>query len=170
MNKRSWIKKKLWRKNVNSLCGSLYIISQKDVFSPDVLSLRTFCPHGRLVCRTFCPYGCFVSTDVLFPQTFCPSDVMSPAVLSPDVLSPDVLSLRTFCLRTFCLGTIILVLLFILLMSYVFLLPYCSHDSHVTLFTYTIYINVSTIFKRNLLSNADNIHFKRATTENILKS
>jgi hypothetical protein len=50
----------------------LYIISQKDVLSPDVLSLRTFCPAG-----------CFVSTDVLSLRTFClyghfvPMDVLS---------------------------------------------------------------------------------------------
>ncbi len=79
--------------------------------STDVLSLWTFCPHGRFVCRTFCPYRRFVSTDVLSLQTFCPTDVMSPDVLSPDVLSPDVLSpdilsLWTFCLQMFCLGTV----------------------------------------------------------------
>jgi hypothetical protein len=50
---------------------------------PDVLSRRTFCPHGRFVRRTFC-------------LTY---------VRSPDVFLPDVLSLRTFCRRTFCLGT-----------------------------------------------------------------
>ncbi len=79
---------------------------------PDVLSLRTFCPYGCCVptdvlsLRTFCLYGRFV------PWTFCPTDVMSPAVLSPDVLSPDVLSLRTFCLRTFCLRTFCLGIVF----------------------------------------------------------
>jgi hypothetical protein len=60
----------------------LYIMSQKDVLSLDVLSLRTFCPAGRFVptdfssLRTFCPYGCFV---------------------------PWMLGLRVFCLRMFCL-------------------------------------------------------------------
>jgi hypothetical protein len=132
--------------------------------STDVLSPRTFGLPDVLSLRMFCLYGRFVPTDVLSLGRYVSS------VLSPDVLSPVVLSLRTFCLLTFCLGNIILVLLFILLMSYVFLLPYCSHASHVTLFTYTICINVSTIFKRNLLSNADNIHFKRATPENIFKS
>ncbi len=68
-------------------------VSQIDVLSPDVLSLRTFCPHGSFVC-----------------WPFCPTDVMSLAVMSPDILSlrmfylsgcfisPDVLSLWTFCL------------------------------------------------------------------------
>ncbi len=88
-------------------CTILHITNKpKGCFvSTDVLSLRRFCPHGRLVCRMFCPYGRFVSMDVLSLRAFCPTDVMSLAVLSPDVLSPDVLSLRTFCLRTFCLGT-----------------------------------------------------------------
>ncbi len=47
-------------------CTKLYIlqISQKDVLSPDVLSLWTFCPHGRYVCRMFCPAGRFVPTDI----------------------------------------------------------------------------------------------------------
>ncbi len=110
MNKRNleFNRKKLWRKNVNSHCGSLYIIYNKPkgcfvsgrFVSTDILSRRMFCL-----------YGCFVPTDVLSLRTFCPygrfvpTDVMFPGVLSPDILSPDVLSLRTFCLRTFCLGT-----------------------------------------------------------------
>jgi hypothetical protein len=78
----------------------------------DVLSPRTFCPHGRFVHRTFCPTdvlsdgpfvpmddlsdGRFVTTDVLSPRMFCPHGCFVPT----DVLSP-----RRFCRRTFCLGT-----------------------------------------------------------------
>ncbi len=58
---------------------------QKDVWSPDVLSVWTFCPH-----QTFCPAGCFVC------WTFC-----LPGVRMPDVFSPDVSPLLTFCLGTF---------------------------------------------------------------------
>jgi hypothetical protein len=63
-------------------------MTQTDILSTDVLSPRTFCPHGRFVRRTFCPPdvlsdgrsvptdvlsdGCFVATDVLSPRTFCP--------------------------------------------------------------------------------------------------
>jgi hypothetical protein len=76
-------------------------ISQKDVLSPDVLSLRTFCPAGRFIPPdvlshgTFCPSGHFV------PRTLCLSDLMSPAVMSPDVLSPDVCPSGHFVSRRF---------------------------------------------------------------------
>jgi hypothetical protein len=48
---------------------------------------------------TFCPSRLFSS------RTFCPTDVMSPAVMPLGVLSPEDLSSRTSCLRTFCLDT-----------------------------------------------------------------
>ncbi len=52
-------------------------ISQRDVLSPDVLSLRTFSPHGHFVCWMFCPARRFVPLDVLSLRTFCPMDIMS---------------------------------------------------------------------------------------------
>ncbi len=58
---------------------------------PDVLSPRTFCPHGCLVFRTYCPSGRFVLSDVLSLRTFCPTDNISLAFMSPDVFS------RKFC-------------------------------------------------------------------------
>ncbi len=63
-------------------------IIQTDVMSPDVLSLQTFCPHGRFVPQMlciwmFCPHRCFVC------RTFCPSGYF----VSPDFFPPDVLSL-----------------------------------------------------------------------------
>jgi hypothetical protein len=78
-------------------------MTQTDVLSTDVLSPRTFCPHGRFVRRMLCPPDVlsprtFCPTDVLSLWTFCPhrrfvpTDVLSTDVLSPDVLSPDVLS------------------------------------------------------------------------------
>jgi hypothetical protein len=81
----------------------LYIISQKDVLSPDVLSLRTFCPAGRFVStdvlslRTFCLYGGFVPTDVLshgryVSGCFVSGRFVSGRFVPTDVLSPDVLS------------------------------------------------------------------------------
>ncbi len=84
-----------------------------DIFSLDILSSRTFCPHGRFVptdvlsagrfvAGRFVPTdvlsdGCFVRPDVLSPRTICPYRCfvhvhLSPDVLSLDVLSPDVLS------------------------------------------------------------------------------
>jgi hypothetical protein len=55
--------------------------------SMDVLSLQTFCPHGRFVCRMLCP------TDVLSLRMFCPTDVLSDGrFVATDVSSP-----RTFC-------------------------------------------------------------------------
>jgi hypothetical protein len=72
-----------WQCKKKMATGIVYwSIGQKDVLSPDVLSLRRFCPHGRFVpkdvlsLRMFCPYGRFV------PRTLC---------------------LRPFCLRRFCL-------------------------------------------------------------------
>jgi hypothetical protein len=49
-------------------------ISQKDVLSPDVLSLRMFAPHGCFVCRTYRPAGGFVPPDFL---SRVPPDVLS---------------------------------------------------------------------------------------------
>jgi hypothetical protein len=63
-------------------------MSQKDFLSPEVLSLRTFCPARHFVHRTFCPAGCFVPPDVLSRRMFCPAGRFVP---------PDVLSRRTFC-------------------------------------------------------------------------
>jgi hypothetical protein len=77
---------------------ALVNMTQTDVLSTDVLSPRTFCPHGRFVRRTFCP------TDVLSPRTFCPTDVLSLRMFCRygRFVPTDVLSLRTFCPRTFC--------------------------------------------------------------------
>ncbi len=91
----------MWKPMYRWYC--LLKISQKDVLSSDILSLRTFFPPdifpaGRFVCWTFCPSGCFVPPDVLSLRTFCTAGRFVPT----DVLSPDVLSLRTFCLRSFC--------------------------------------------------------------------
>jgi hypothetical protein len=93
-------------------------MTQTDVLSMDVLSPRTFCPHGRFVPMDVLSAGCFVRrtfcpTDILSPRTFCPTDVLSlrtfcphgrfvptdvlsTDVLSPDILSPDVLSGHRF--------------------------------------------------------------------------
>jgi hypothetical protein len=81
----------------------LYIISQKDVLSPDVLSLRTFCPARRFVStdilslRTFCLFGRFVSMDVsshgrYVSGCFVSGCFVSGCFVPTDVLSPDVLS------------------------------------------------------------------------------
>jgi hypothetical protein len=57
---------------------ALVKMTQTNILSTDVLSPRTFCPHGCFVCRTFCPTDLlsprtfFVATDVLSPRTFCP--------------------------------------------------------------------------------------------------
>jgi hypothetical protein len=66
----------------------------------DLLSPRTFCPHGRFVRRTFCPHGCFVRRTFCLYGRFVPTDV-----LSSRTFCPQTFCLRTFCLRTFCLGT-----------------------------------------------------------------
>ncbi len=110
--------------SVNVLSSkALLNMIQTDILSPDVLSTRTFCPHGcffsRMLCRrTFRPSGRFVRPDVLSVRTFFLPDVLSAGrFVSPDILSagrlvpPDVLSRRTFCpwtfcLQTFCMGTI----------------------------------------------------------------
>ncbi len=66
--------------------------------SPDVLSLRTFCPAGRFVftdvlsLRTFCLYGRFVPTDVLSHGCYVSGHFVSGCFVPTDVLSPDVLS------------------------------------------------------------------------------
>jgi hypothetical protein len=91
------IKKTVKKKCKLSLWFFIFI---KTVYLLTVTSLR--CTILHIANK---PKGCFVTTDVLSLRTFCPTNVMSPAVLSPDVLPPGVLSLRTFCLRTFCLGT-----------------------------------------------------------------
>jgi hypothetical protein len=78
-------------------------MTQKEVLSLDVLSLRTFCPFGRFVPTDVLSNGLFVRTDVLSHRTFC-----YPDVLSLYTLCLRTLCLRTLCLRTFCLGTIIL--------------------------------------------------------------
>ncbi len=76
----------------------LYIICKKDVLSPDVLSLRTFCPAGRFVStdvlslQTFCLYGGFVPTDVLSHGRYVSGCFVSGCFVPTDVLSPDVLS------------------------------------------------------------------------------
>jgi hypothetical protein len=85
-------------------------ITQTDVMSPDILSLQTFCPHGRFVpqiclqmfclqtfcllivspdvlpCLTFCPAGRFFPQDVLSRLTFCPSGHLVLDRMSLDVL------------------------------------------------------------------------------------
>ncbi len=85
---------------------ALVIMTQTDVLSP-----RTFCPHGRFVSmddvsagrfvrRTFCPHGRFVRRMFCLYRRFVPTDV-----LSPQMFCPRTFCLRTFCLQTFCLGT-----------------------------------------------------------------
>jgi hypothetical protein len=60
--------------------------------------------HGKYVPDGCFVHGRFVSTDILSPRTFCPTDVMSHGCFVPtDILSDgrfvstDVLSPRTFC-------------------------------------------------------------------------
>jgi hypothetical protein len=94
-------------------------MTQTDVLSTDVLSPRTFCPHGCFVRRTFC------LMDVLSPRTFCLTDVLSlwmfcprtfcprtfcPRTFCPQTFCPRTFCPRTFCLRTFCLGTVVCLL------------------------------------------------------------
>ncbi len=56
-------------------------ISLKDVLSPDVLSLWTFCPLRRLVCRTCCPYGRFVSIHVLYLRSITTKLILLDSLL-----------------------------------------------------------------------------------------
>jgi hypothetical protein len=68
--------------------------------SPDILSLRTFCPAGRFVStdvlslRIFCLYGCFVPTDVLSHGCYVSGRFLSGRFVSGCFVPTDVLSGR----------------------------------------------------------------------------
>jgi hypothetical protein len=67
---------------------------QKDVLSPDVLSLRTFCPAGCFVRRTFCPAGRFVPPDVLSHGRYVSGCFVSRRFVSGRFVSGRFVSVR----------------------------------------------------------------------------
>ncbi len=90
------------------------LFSCRTFFPTDVLSPQTFCPAAPVVLspdvlslRMFCPSRCFFPPDVLSLRTFCPTRHFSHRRFVP----PGVFFPRTFCRRTFrrwtlCLGTV----------------------------------------------------------------
>ncbi len=88
--------KRLFSKYILSRRDLKYM-TQTDVLSPDVLSLRMFCTPGRFVrqmlcLRMFCSHRCFVCRTFSSSECFVPPDVLSQCVMSLDVMFRDLLS------------------------------------------------------------------------------
>jgi hypothetical protein len=77
----------------------LKIMTQTDVLSLDILSLRTFGPYWHFVPKDVLSHGCYVSRRLVH-RMFCPSERFVPQ----DVLSTFCPS--KFCLRMLCLQSV----------------------------------------------------------------